>query len=631
VKFQNLNSKLQRLDKRERQEKKKSKRKLFFRVLIVLIVATLTIYLPIRGVYSAVRKLMVNGKALSVAVKNEDLDGIRSDLKVIHSNIGQLKTSLSFLFWVRVLPFVGDYYADANHFASAAGNEIQAALTITDWLDPYKTELGLTGHPTPGQDRITQAIKILDKAIPNLDSIEPQLAKASVEVEHIDVAKYPASLGHTAVRSRVEIIKNLIIGANYVVTKARPALKIAPSALGEPSPKNYLIIFQNDKELRATGGFMTAYAFMSLDKGRISSSKSDDIYRLDERLLKVCLNVICPLTPPAPIVKYLPEENGKARTAWSMRDSNLSPDLQTSLKTFEKMYSFLKEDPFDGIITIDTQVVEELIRITGPIDVFGTTYSAETDKRCNCPNVIYELENYAQIIEKGEADRKAILGTLMQQILARSLGASTDKLPEFINAGVKLANAKHIMFYMHDSPTQQALSALNWTGEIKQTDRDYLHVNDSNFAGGKSNIYVTVDGLLEIDTNGADIKHKLTLNYKNPEPYKTWLNGINRDYVRVYVPKGARLSLSKGSEEKVTTIEDDLGKTVFEAFIQIRPQNSLTLTFEYTTPKGALGRDYPLLIQKQPGTHDYKYVVKINGKEKANFELSSDMDLKLPL
>jgi len=213
--------------------------------------------------------------------------------------------------------------------------------------------------------------------------------------------------------------------------------------------------------------------------------------------------------------------------------------VPTSMQQFEKFYSYIKGAPFDGIILIDTHVVEELIKITGPIDVYGTTYSAETDKRCNCPNVIYELERYAQIIEAGEADRKAVLGTLMQQILARSLGASTEKLPEFINVGVKMANSKNMMFYMHDQKLQSALTDLNWTGVIRQTDGDYLHVNDSNFAGGKSNLYVEEEVNLEIDSKTG--KHKLTINYKNPQAYTNWLNGINRDYVRIYVPKGAKL------------------------------------------------------------------------------------------
>lgn len=630
MKFANLNKRLQTLDRTTTIQKSHNRKNLIVRFLIVLVILGLAIYLPVRGVYSALKKLNATAKAINLAAKNENLDDIRNNLKDIKSEVSQLNTSLSFLIWVRLIPFVGGFYADAQHFSAAGSQLVEATQLITDLLAPYKDELGFTGHPTPGQDRITQVVKILDKVIPNLDSIQPQLQKASQEVSSVDVNKYPEKIGHISVRAKVDAAKNLITGAYYTVSQARPALKIAPKALGEPDPKIYLIIFQNDKELRATGGFMTAYAFMKLDKGRLSSSTSDDIYRLDEKLLKVCENVVCPLTPPAPIVKYLPEANGKPRTAWSMRDSNLSPDLPTSIKDFEKLYSYLGNGvDFDGIITIDTHVVEELIKITGPIDVYGTTYSADQDKKCNCPNVIYELENYSQIIEKGEQDRKAILGTLMQQILARSLGASTDKLPEFINAGVELANSKHIMFYMHDPDIESALANLNWTGQIKQTDSDYLHINDSNFAGGKSNLYVSEDVTLDIDTSSSgDIGHKLTINYSNPQPYNIWLNAINRDYVRIYVPRGSKLTSAKGSEEKVNTSED-LGKTYFEAFVQVRPQNSTKLIFEYTSPKGALGRDYPLFIQKQPGTQDFLYTIRINGHQKSQFNLSGDKELKL--
>ncbi len=69
------------------------------------------------------------------------------------------------------------------------------------------------------------------------------------------------------------------------------------------------------------------------------------------------------MTPPDPIAKYLPEANGKPRTAWSMRDSNLSPDVPTSISQFERMYNLLgKGTPWDGIILIDTHVVEELLK-----------------------------------------------------------------------------------------------------------------------------------------------------------------------------------------------------------------------------------------------------------------------------
>lgn len=632
MKFQNLNQKLDKIDRgygkgssAMSRSKKRSYKKFLIRFLIVAIVLIVLIYLPVRGIYQSSKNLVHSSKTLATSAQNQNLDDIKKNLSEMKASVDGLNTSLNFIFWVRFIPYFGSFYLDTKHFANAASFELSAISSLVTSIEPYKNELGFTGQPTPGQDKIAQIVKVLNKINPKLPEVAPELKSAHDEVINIDVNKYPEKIGKYNLRSQIDTAKNFILGAYIAVTEAGDVLTEAPSALGEPNPKTYMIIFQNDKELRATGGFMTAYAFLKLDKGHVSSSQSDDIYRLDEKLLNTCLNVICPLTPPEPIVKYLPEANGKPRSAWSMRDSNLSPDVPTSMRDFEKLYSFLPDaQKFDGIILIDTHVVEELIKITGPIDVFGTTYSGEIDKRCNCPNVIYELENYAQIIEKGEKDRKAILGTLMQQLLAKSLSQSTQKMPEFLNATVKLANSKHTMFYMHDDKLQTALGKLNWTGQIRPFNGDYLHINDSNFAGGKSNIYVTEDVTLNIDSSG---KHTLSINYKNPQIYNTWLNGINRDYVRIYVPRGSKLSSSKGSESEVTTKDDEtLDKTYFEAFIQVRPANSNKLSFEYTVPSV---RNDALLIQKQPGTKDFPYTVKVNGGTKTSFDLSADKEIKL--
>ncbi len=603
---------------------KNAKRK-FLRIFVILVVIFIMLYMPLRGMYNSSKALIAGARQVQSAAKENNLDKLKIGVGDTRKAAMGLNTSLNFLFWARLIPYFGGFYLDAKHFTNALNSELQAATIMIDKIYPSRNELGFSGTPTPGQDKIAQAVKVLEKITPDIEIIEPQLKEASLEVESIDVNKYPENFRGRNIRSLVATAKNSIIGAHVLITEGKDAIKLAPNALGANGTKNYLLLFQNDKELRPTGGFLTAYAFMSLDKGHLSATNSDDIYRLDEKLLEVCKNKVCPLKPPAPLVKYLPEADGRVRSAWSMRDSNISPDLPTAMGEFERMYKMLPQSTgFDGIITIDTKVVEEMIKITGPIDILGTTYSAETDKRCNCPNVIYELERYSQIIEKGEADRKAVLGILMQQLLARSLGASTEKMPEFVNAAINLANQKHIMFYMHESQLQQALSKFNWTGEVKRSTGDYLHINDANFAGGKSNLYVEAKVNLDVD----DQKHKLTIEYKNPQPFNTWLNGINRDYVRIYVPTGSKLTSSKGSDDPVETQEDEkLDKTYFEAFITVRPQNSRTLSFEYTVPYEQSDK-YELLIQKQPGARDHHYSIKVNGKRQ-EFSLTSDKQLTL--
>lgn len=593
------------------------------RFLVILIVILILIGLPLFFTFKVSQELSGHSRALASAYGSQNFGQMQVQISGIRGSLQKMDLSLNFLLWLKVIPIVGGYYGDVKALVSGGVEDTIAMEKLFQELKPKEKELGFIGTPIAGQDRISQAIKILNASIPVLPKLTDNFKKGHDAVSGIDVNKYPTDFRGINLRQIISTARGFMVGAYVVTSKYPDVLKVAPGALGDP-PKTYFLLFQNDKEIRATGGFMTAYAFLTMDHGQIKSSTSDDIYRLDEKLLNTCLNVICPLTPPPAITKYLPEADGKTRTAWSMRDSNFSPDVPTSAKAFEKMYSFIKGENFDGIIFIDTQVVEELIVLTGPVEVYGTKYSAEMDKRCNCPNVIYELESYAEIAAKGEKDRKAVLGVLMQQVLAKALGAKTEKLPELVALVAKLANEKHIIFYMHDSVTQSALSQLNWTGQIQNFDGDYLHINDSNFAGGKTNLYVDQTVTQEIKTSGNRTTKKIIIEYKNPQPFGIWLNGINRDYVRFYVPKGSKLISSKGSDDPVNTIED-LDKTVFDAFVTVRPQNTRKLEIEYEVAYSSNG-PYKLMVQKQPGARDFHYIIKLNGANKADFYLHEDKE-----
>ncbi|MBU1032076.1 DUF4012 domain-containing protein [Patescibacteria group bacterium] len=601
------------------------------RLLVIFVVVAIALVIPSIFAFLGFKGAASHGKAVIAAYKEQQFDSLQNEVISTKNSLQGANISLSFLFWLRIIPILGGYYSDIKGFTNAGVEEFVALDTILTSISPAKIEMGFDGHPKSGPDRVTQAVNILNNALPYLSKIEGNLAKAANSVKNIDTNKYPERIGTVSLRKDLEIVKNFILGSGVAAKEGKEALAAIPQLLGVDQPKNYLLLFQNDKEIRPTGGFLTAFATITINRGQVSATTSDDIYRLDEKLLNVCLTKICPLTPPGPIVKYLPEVSGKPRTAWSMRDSNISPDVPTAAREFERMYQLLGEGlPFDGIIYIDTQAVESMIEVTGPIDIFGTEYSAKVDKRCNCPNIIYELESYAEIAAKGEKDRKAILGVLMQQILAKSLGADVEKMPALIESIARMANHKHIMFYMHDQGSQKALSVLDWTGEIRGFEGDYLHINDSNFAGGKSNLYVdqTVNQEINIQKDGS-FKKKITIEYKNDQPFGIWLNGINRDYVRFYVPKGSKLISSKGSESEVTTIED-LGKTVFEAFIQVRPQNSRKLEIEYTVPYTPKDQ-YKLLIQKQPGAKDFHHKIKLKGREVANFNLETDREFSFSL
>ena len=197
---------------------------------------------------------------------------------------------------------------------------------------------------------------------------------------------------------------------------------------------------------------------------------------------------------------------------------------------------------------------------------------------------------------------------------------------------------KHVLFSVNNNDAQSGLAALNATGQILPFDGDYLHINDTNFGGAKSNLFLSesVDQNYQVQGDGS-IQKTVTIIYKNPyqpsdcnlEHGNLCLNAIQRDWLRLYVPQGSKIVSSSGSEVKMTTYNES-GKTVFEGFLTVRPLGTATYTVTYTLPfKVAGGSPLPLMVQKQPGTDNNQYTVSVNGRQVQSFPLLTDQTLKL--
>jgi hypothetical protein len=201
-------------------------------------------------------------------------------------------------------------------------------------------------------------------------------------------------------------------------------------------------------------------------------------------------------------------------------------------------------------------------------------------------------------------------------------------------------NQKHILFSMNDASAQAGFEGLNAAGRVVPFTGDYLNINEANFGGAKSNMFVTeaVTSDYNLQGDGSIVK-TVTIDYKNPYPPSDCnlergnlcLNAVLRDWVRVYVPQGSQLVSNAGSEVKMTTYTD-LGKTVFDGFITVRPQGVAKLTISYKLPfKLANNSLLPLMVQKQGGTGDSAYLVTAGGKTLEQFKLSSDQTFNLKL
>ena len=577
-------------------------------------------------------------KGIYEGLQSQDLNKAVEKVVSTKKEFEKLNGQYQKMVWLKAIPLAGGYYRDGQRIFAGGRYLLESADLVVESLKPYADLLGLEGDSQKKEEkemtteeRLVLVLDTLDKIQPNLDKIGEKLDLAQGEIDKINPNRYPQSLFGKKIRENVISLISIIDGTAQTVKEAKPIISYLKPILGVPDQKNYLLIFQNDAELRPTGGFLTAYATLSVQNGKFSASNSHDIYTLDDRFGNR-------LKAPDPILNY-----HKNVFNWHLRDMNLSPDFKVSMDTFLANYEKVEgTGKFDGVIAVDTKVLVDLLKVLGPIGVSGFgNFSAENDKRCDCPQVFYELERYAdQPVTGLKQDRKGIIGPLMHSILLNAMGSPRKQWPLFMNVVFNNIAEKHLLLYFFDENIQKTMEALNASGRIKEYDGDYLHVNDCNFAGAKSNMFIkeSFDQQIEVASDGT-ITKTLTIDYKNPAPPSNCnleagelcLNGLYRDWVRVYTPKGSELIEVKGSEVQAKTYED-LDKTVFEAFYgdqsPLRPEGKAQLIFKYKLPfKYDKSQPYKILIQKQPGTYGYENTIEFNGK-KETFELKSDKELK---
>ena len=453
-------------------------------------------------------------------------------------------------------------------------------------------------------------VSIMPEVAGQLDGVIEKVAKIGKEFESINTSKYPEKIRGIEVRSNLEFIKNTLSKSNEFGPDIKAALSLFPKLLAVGTPeKRYMIIMQNDKEIRPTGGFMTNYATFKINNGLLQSDfSSKDMYSIDLALDAIDATYDFP-DPPAAYTKYLLVER------WYARDMNASPDFITSMDQFMKFYTLAGRlnpyeiKPVDGIIAIDTQVVKELLEVTGPATVNGVTYTSE--------NVVLELEKIASLELREQLNRKKVLGDLMEAMLINVFEADKNLWPKMIDKAFNLANRKHVLVYMFNPEAQVLIEKYNFAGRVlDKSDGDYSMIVSTNLGGDKTNWFThkKVTHTLVKENNKWVRTVKIDYTYTQPSDEFSPFVKRFKDWVRVYAPIGSSFISVEGSEDGTTT-DQERNRTYFTGYVELGPNESKTMTFKYVLPDSAVSNgNYTLTIQKQPGIDSETHVVIVNGK-----------------
>lgn len=414
-------------------------------------------------------------------------------------------------------------------------------------------------------------------------------------------------------------------------------LQVLPEVLGFKKEMKYLVLFQNNGELRPTGGFIGSIGELSLVSGKIKDFKILDVYDLDG-LLKAHVE------PHYIVRRYL-------QPHLYLRDSNFSLDFGKTASYSALLYNLETKKQVDGIIAIDYEILRRIIEKIGPLTI------REYNKTLNKDNTFEFIQKTIETdFFPGSTQKKDLLTDILNQLTITVQG-DKEKLYTVLSLIPDLLEEKHILFAFRSNSIQPIFTVSGFSGsyqdprEKPETIYDFLSVNEANIGVNKANVYVKRHVGYDVIISDKEINSKVTLTLTNkgdkPVDYKV--------YIRVVTPIGSTLSSIKigGQEQKVVqavTDYRDYEKKGFKPPVGLEVDNLIegnhqTFGFITTVPKGegllievsyrngvtsnfSNILDYSLLYIKQPGTNDYPLKIRFQypedfvpqGVENASFE-----------
>jgi hypothetical protein len=552
---------------------------------------------------------------------------VRHDLVFLRRDAGPLFILAPYFSWV---PEVGPLISSAPELFEMADAGSQAAVSLLGGLKPAIDILN-----DEGGSSLSRFPELIDA----ISSASSSIAVAAASVDRMSAAR--EDLGKTSefpvrVRSLLERFDEEL----PLVQDTLRLSTVVPELFGARGRRTYLIMAQNEDELRPTGGFISGAGLLVVEEGEVVSVAFSDASLVDDWRNK-------PYDfPPQPFFEIM------GMDIFLFRDVNFWPDFPITAERAMELYTYGQDVPLDGVIAIDQHFLSMLLSSLGPLFV------PEIEQTLTSQNVISEMQAQWGQTEGGEDDwigqRKSFMGPMANAILNKLEQdiASVD----LINLARDLkaaADQRHLQIYLKDPAAAAALSDSGWDGHYENfLGQDYLLVVDTSMGFNKVSAAIDREIVYQVRLqNERDPEALLEVKYThNSRPteancnhgtvytdeitYSDLLDDCYWNYVRVYAPAGSHLSgssfnpvpadqlLSGAAWEGYarTAEEENESFQVFDNFYLIEQGERFAGEFEYILPAAVVRssedeKTYHLHIANQSGVgpHPIRVTVMLPG------------------
>ena len=430
---------------------------------------------------------------------------------------------------------------------------------------------------------------------------------------------------------RANVAKLDALGVGFIdestLSTASEGLDALIALLDKPEEQHLLILFLNPSEMRPIGGFAGSYGDVTLEQGSIKKIEVNDIYYPDRFLDKK-------VTPPIQLQTVTVD--------WGARDAAWFFDFPASARKttefIEASQIYAKDGVrFNGVIAINVKVIEDILELTGPIELpeYGLTLTKDNF-----------LEEVQREVEEGRDKQagenpKRVLASLAPVLIERLHQLNSPSKNALTLALFGRVTNKDIQFYFDDPKVEDFVKKVNWAGEVASLpgSGDYLAVVNTNIAGGKTDARINQSIKLksEIDSAGQ-VNNYLAVarRHLGKDDEVSWYRAKNQNFIKIFtVPNAELLSLTGATPKNVSPQIDygsagysrdpvlesfertrkniskynvetylESGKNVFAAWFSIPAGESKMLELSYKGPRLSLtnGMKYRFIFDKQSGT-----------------------------
>jgi len=503
------------------------------------------------------------------------------------------------------IPILGIPYKELV-FASSV---VERVSNIGKYAVPAARALATIGDKILGND-------VYDPQVPasiikgSLDGIYVELSLLEAETENATDEKIFLSK-FLSRKINVEKMKTLAQEGRILASEF-------PDLTGKNSSKAYLLLFQNNMELRPTGGFIGSFGILTFDGGRITDLSVNDVYSADGQLNGH-------VEPPAPIKNYLHEAN------WWFRDSNWDPDFSTSAKRAEWFLDKEMGRSVDGVIGVDLTPIKDVLTVTGPVFLpdFNLDITSEN---------LYQ-KTQAEVQDNffpGTHKKASFLTALSRSLLSEISKLGTKQKVGVFKSFYTDLEGRHIQFFLHDAPAQDAISKVGWQGAAALPNcgdgcyPDLIGEVEANVGVNKANYFIERSEQVSVELRPDRVVRTYTVTLKNNANQALGPSGNYGVYLRLLMaPDSQLLSLKSAtgntSENLAPEITDEKGRREVGSYVQVVAGTTKQIQFSWESFVSPGSHEkYGLLTRKQGGVGNDSFSLTINGKNVYNRILTSD-------